>query len=94
LKFNDVENSVSEDNGVKQLLKVVECMYHCNCFFGMNQHALLMIFVFSGSELTFNYHMDCFGGEKVRCRCNSSICSRYLGVRPKVPSRLFFMMDF
>jgi len=32
--------------------------------------------------------MDCFGGEKVRCRCNSSICSRYLGVRPKVPGCL------
>jgi len=37
-----------------------------------------------GSELTFNYQMDCFGGEKVRCLCNSTICSRYLGVRPKV----------
>ena len=40
----------------------------------------------AGSKLTFNYNMNCFGGEKVRCPCSSNICSRYLGVRPKTPA--------
>lgn len=37
----------------------------------------------AGSELTFNYNLDCRGNEKTQCRCNSANCSGFIGVRPK-----------
>ena len=37
-----------------------------------------------GSELTFNYNLDCLGNEKRVCRCGATNCSGFLGVRPKV----------
>uniref|UniRef100_A0A7N6AMY0 Nuclear receptor binding SET domain protein 2 n=1 Tax=Anabas testudineus TaxID=64144 RepID=A0A7N6AMY0_ANATE len=38
----------------------------------------------AGTELTFNYNLDCLGNEKTVCRCGSSNCSGFLGDRPKV----------
>lgn len=38
----------------------------------------------SGDFLTFNYNLECRGDEKTVCKCGASICSGYLGVRPKV----------
>ncbi|XP_064465828.1 histone-lysine N-methyltransferase NSD2-like [Ornithodoros turicata] len=35
-----------------------------------------------GTELTFNYNLDCRGSERTRCHCGASNCSGYLGVRP------------
>lgn len=37
----------------------------------------------TGSELTFNYNLDCYGNQKTVCKCGSTICSGFLGVRPK-----------
>uniref|UniRef100_A0A3Q1J3T0 Nuclear receptor binding SET domain protein 2 n=1 Tax=Anabas testudineus TaxID=64144 RepID=A0A3Q1J3T0_ANATE len=37
----------------------------------------------AGTELTFNYNLDCLGNEKTVCRCGSSNCSGFLGDRPK-----------
>lgn len=41
-----------------------------------------------GTELTFNYNLDCLGNEKTVCRCGASNCSGFLGDRPKVRSRM------
>ena len=41
-----------------------------------------------GSELTFNYNLDCLGNEKKICACGAPNCSGFLGVRPKVSSLL------
>jgi len=37
-----------------------------------------------GSELTFNYLLDCYGNEKTVCQCGQPVCSGFIGVRPKV----------
>nr|XP_025146309.1 histone-lysine N-methyltransferase NSD2 isoform X3 [Bubalus bubalis] len=37
----------------------------------------------AGTELTFNYNLDCLGNEKTVCRCGASNCSGFLGDRPK-----------
>uniref|UniRef100_A0A4W3IL44 Nuclear receptor binding SET domain protein 3 n=1 Tax=Callorhinchus milii TaxID=7868 RepID=A0A4W3IL44_CALMI len=37
----------------------------------------------AGSELTFNYNLDCLGNGKTICKCGAPNCSGYLGVRPK-----------
>lgn len=39
-----------------------------------------------GTELTFNYNLDCLGNEKTVCRCGAANCSGFLGDRPKVTS--------
>ncbi|GFR98828.1 histone-lysine N-methyltransferase [Elysia marginata] len=36
-----------------------------------------------GSELTFNYNLECLGNEKKACMCGADNCSGFLGVRPK-----------
>ncbi|XP_065317367.1 histone-lysine N-methyltransferase NSD2-like isoform X2 [Gordionus sp. m RMFG-2023] len=43
-----------------------------------------------GSELTFNYNLDCLGNEKKKCKCGATNCSRFMGVRPpkKVPEKV------
>uniref|UniRef100_A0A8B9LPD7 Nuclear receptor binding SET domain protein 2 n=1 Tax=Astyanax mexicanus TaxID=7994 RepID=A0A8B9LPD7_ASTMX len=38
----------------------------------------------TGTELTFNYNLDCLGNEKTVCRCGAPNCSGFLGDRPKV----------
>ncbi|XP_041828591.1 histone-lysine N-methyltransferase NSD2 isoform X2 [Melanotaenia boesemani] len=38
----------------------------------------------AGTELTFNYNLDCLGNEKTICRCGAPNCSGFLGDRPKV----------
>uniref|UniRef100_A0A7N8WR35 Nuclear receptor binding SET domain protein 2 n=1 Tax=Mastacembelus armatus TaxID=205130 RepID=A0A7N8WR35_9TELE len=40
----------------------------------------------AGTELTFNYNLDCLGNEKTVCRCGAPNCSGFLGDRPKVSS--------
>lgn len=35
-----------------------------------------------GTELTFNYNLECRGDEKTKCLCNSKNCSGFIGVRP------------
>ena len=35
-----------------------------------------------GTELTFNYNMDCLGNSKLKCKCNSPSCSGYIGMKP------------
>uniref|UniRef100_H3ARX4 Histone-lysine N-methyltransferase, H3 lysine-36 specific n=1 Tax=Latimeria chalumnae TaxID=7897 RepID=H3ARX4_LATCH len=37
----------------------------------------------AGSELTFNYNLECLGNGKTVCKCGSPNCSGFLGVRPK-----------
>uniref|UniRef100_A0A8C3YT63 Nuclear receptor binding SET domain protein 2 n=1 Tax=Catagonus wagneri TaxID=51154 RepID=A0A8C3YT63_9CETA len=41
-----------------------------------------------GTELTFNYNLDCLGNEKTVCRCGASNCSGFLGDRPKTSAAL------
>lgn len=38
----------------------------------------------SGTELTFDYRLDCLGSGKTVCHCGQECCSGYLGVKPKV----------
>ncbi|KAK3573879.1 hypothetical protein QTP86_032857 [Hemibagrus guttatus] len=38
----------------------------------------------AGTELTFNYNLDCLGNEKTVCRCDAPNCSGFLGDRPKI----------
>lgn len=40
-------------------------------------------FSHSGTELTFNYNLDCLGNEKTVCKCGAPNCSGFLGDRPK-----------
>ncbi|XP_076470902.1 histone-lysine N-methyltransferase NSD2-like [Babylonia areolata] len=42
----------------------------------------------AGSELTFNYNLECLGNEKTKCCCGSENCSGFLGVRPKTQTAL------
>lgn len=37
----------------------------------------------AGSELTFNYNLECLGNDKTACCCGAPNCSGFLGVRPK-----------
>ncbi|XP_076345841.1 histone-lysine N-methyltransferase NSD2-like isoform X2 [Tachypleus tridentatus] len=37
----------------------------------------------AGSELTFNYNLECRGNEKTKCVCGAPNCSGFIGVRPK-----------
>lgn len=36
----------------------------------------------TGTELTFNYNLDCRGNEKTLCGCGAKNCSKYIGLRP------------
>lgn len=47
----------------------------------------------SGTELTFNYNLDCLGNEKTVCKCGAPNCSGFLGDRPKASniSRVFMV---
>lgn len=36
-----------------------------------------------GTELTFNYNLDCLGNDKTTCKCGAKNCSGYIGERPK-----------
>ncbi|XP_069474036.1 histone-lysine N-methyltransferase NSD3 isoform X2 [Ambystoma mexicanum] len=36
-----------------------------------------------GTELTFNYNLDCLGNGRTECHCGAENCSGFLGVRPK-----------
>ncbi|KAJ8348446.1 hypothetical protein SKAU_G00270350 [Synaphobranchus kaupii] len=37
----------------------------------------------TGTELTFNYNLECLGSGKTVCKCGAPNCSGFLGVRPK-----------
>lgn len=37
----------------------------------------------TGTELTFNYNLDCLGNEKTTCICEAPNCSGFIGDRPK-----------
>ena len=40
-------------------------------------------FIFAGTELTFNYNLDCRGNERIKCECGSSKCCGFIGERTK-----------
>ncbi|XP_061819007.1 uncharacterized protein nsd1b isoform X2 [Nerophis lumbriciformis] len=42
-----------------------------------------LVDVAAGTELTFNYNLECLGNGKTVCKCGASNCSGFLGVRPK-----------
>lgn len=44
-----------------------------------------------GTELTFNYNLECLGNGKTVCKCGAPNCSGFLGVRPKVGTSLSFL---
>ncbi|OXB78817.1 UNVERIFIED_CONTAM: hypothetical protein H355_011835 [Colinus virginianus] len=46
----------------------------------------LCVLSHSGTELTFNYNLDCLGNEKTVCKCGAPNCSGFLGDRPKASS--------
>ena len=37
----------------------------------------------AGTELTFNYNLDCLSNDKAPCKCGSRNCSGFIGERPK-----------
>lgn len=39
-----------------------------------------------GTELTFNYNLECRGNERIACACGSENCSGYIGLRPRPPA--------
>ncbi|XP_039631121.1 histone-lysine N-methyltransferase, H3 lysine-36 specific-like isoform X2 [Polypterus senegalus] len=42
-----------------------------------------LVDIAAGTELTFNYNLECLGNGKTVCKCGSPNCSGFLGVRPK-----------
>ncbi|CAI5766909.1 histone-lysine N-methyltransferase, H3 lysine-36 and H4 lysine-20 specific isoform X3 [Podarcis lilfordi] len=42
-----------------------------------------LINIKAGTELTFNYNLECLGNGKTVCKCGAPNCSGFLGVRPK-----------
>uniref|UniRef100_A0A3P9IB78 Histone-lysine N-methyltransferase, H3 lysine-36 specific n=2 Tax=Oryzias latipes TaxID=8090 RepID=A0A3P9IB78_ORYLA len=42
-----------------------------------------LVDVKAGTELTFNYNLECLGNGKTVCKCGAPNCSGFLGVRPK-----------
>ncbi|MED6294269.1 hypothetical protein CHARACLAT_019420, partial [Characodon lateralis] len=42
-----------------------------------------LVDITAGTELTFNYNLECLGNGKTVCKCGSPNCSGFLGVRPK-----------
>ncbi|TRY57125.1 hypothetical protein DNTS_023999 [Danionella cerebrum] len=42
-----------------------------------------LVDITAGTELTFNYNLECLGNGKTVCKCGASNCSGFLGVRPK-----------
>lgn len=38
---------------------------------------------YAGTELTFNYNLECLGNGKTVCKCGAPNCSGFLGVRPR-----------
>ncbi|XP_053188161.1 histone-lysine N-methyltransferase, H3 lysine-36 specific, partial [Scomber japonicus] len=42
-----------------------------------------LVDVSAGTELTFNYNLECLGNGKTVCKCGAPNCSGFLGVRPK-----------
>lgn len=40
----------------------------------------------AGTELTFNYNLECRGNERITCACGSRNCSGYIGLRPRRPA--------
>lgn len=41
----------------------------------------------AGSELTFNYNLQCVGTEKKRCSCGAPNCSGFIGVKVQKVSK-------
>ncbi|KAG0428459.1 hypothetical protein HPB47_024549 [Ixodes persulcatus] len=39
-----------------------------------------------GTELTFNYNLDCRGNERIKCACGASNCSGYMGLPAPRPT--------
>jgi len=37
----------------------------------------------AGTELTFNYNLDCLSNERAICKCGAKSCSGFIGARPK-----------
>lgn len=64
-------------NKVKPLNQMFQSWMFISC-------ALYYFFCVPGTELTFNYNLDCLGNEKTICRCGAPNCSGFLGDRPKV----------
>ncbi|XP_066572541.1 histone-lysine N-methyltransferase, H3 lysine-36 specific isoform X2 [Amia ocellicauda] len=42
-----------------------------------------LVDIIAGTELTFNYNLECLGNGKTVCKCGAPNCSGFLGVRPK-----------
>ncbi|KAK3524296.1 hypothetical protein QTP70_027035 [Hemibagrus guttatus] len=47
-----------------------------------------LVDIAAGTELTFNYNLECLGNGKTVCKCGAPNCSGFLGVRPKVGCEL------
>lgn len=56
-------------------------VFVCNNFDSLPY--LVLVLSHSGTELTFNYNLDCLGNEKTVCKCGAPNCSGFLGDRPK-----------
>ncbi|KAF7490682.1 Histone-lysine N-methyltransferase NSD2 [Sarcoptes scabiei] len=43
----------------------------------------------AGTELTFNYNLDCRGNEQIECKCGGPKCSGFIGLRVPSDSKKF-----
>lgn len=57
-----------------------EKFFKCYC----SDEDVIVLNAVVGTELTFNYNLDCLGNDKTVCRCGTPVCSGFLGDRPKV----------
>lgn len=54
---------------------------------GLCADYLAVLVCVAGTELTFNYNLECLGNGKTVCKCGAPNCSGFLGVRPKVGNK-------
>lgn len=69
---------------VPHLDNVTDRRLSCGSCGDLDDRVLILCFCVAGTELTFNYNLDCLGNEKTVCRCGAPNCSGFLGDRPKV----------
>ena len=65
----------------------------CRVFQPSEGRRTKLVEICSGTELTFNYRLDCLGNSKTACHCGAECCSGYLGVKPKVGHLLLLFLS-
>jgi histone-lysine N-methyltransferase NSD2 len=48
----------------------------------------------AGTELTFNYNLECVGTDKKPCMCGASNCSGFIGVKVNKVNHYVFLLFY